>query len=237
MDDRFSRTRLLVGEEGVARLANAHVAVIGLGGVGGYALEALARAGIGRLFLADGDTVDPSNLNRQVLALDSTLGLPKVEAARERVRGINPGARVETIRDFLTPDNVAALIPLDLDYAIDAIDTVATKVHLIAAFCRRGVSVVSCMGAGGKLLPTGVQIADISRTKSCPLARAVRQQLRKLGIFEGVPCVYSEEPPRAPDEELTCQGKRIQGTIAHVPGIIGLTAAGWVIHQIVSADR
>ena len=234
MTDRHARTRLLVGDEGLERLRNAHVAVVGLGGVGGYALEALARAGVGHLYLFDADTVESSDLNRQILATEDTLGQAKVDVARTRVFRINPEAKVEVVRDLLTPDNIEMLLCDTIAFAIDAIDSVEAKIHLIAACVRRNVAFVSCMGAGGKLDPTGFKVADISQTKGCPLARAVRQGLRQQGILHGVRCVYSEEPPKAaqPDVVEQTKGKHVNGTIAYVPAIAGLIAAGTIIHDV-----
>jgi tRNA A37 threonylcarbamoyladenosine dehydratase len=234
MSDRHARTRLLVGEDGLRRLQRARVAVIGLGGVGGYALEALARAGVGSLFLADAEVIDITNMNRQILALDNTVGRPKVDVARERVLRINPEAQVETSRVFISPDNVESVLPEGIRYAVDAIDSVVSKVALLNNLLKRGISFVSCMGAGNRLAATGIRVADISQTKGCPLARAVRQQLRKLGIMQGIRCVYAEETPiqstEGPPE--TYQGKRINGTISYVPGIVGLTAAGVIMNDI-----
>jgi tRNA A37 threonylcarbamoyladenosine dehydratase len=235
MEDRFARTRLLVGEDGLRRLRQARVAVFGLGGVGGYALEALARASVGHLVLVDSDTVEMTNLNRQVLALNSTLGLAKVEVGRERVRQINPGAVIEAHRVELTPENVDAIVPKTFDYAIDAIDAVGAKVALLTLLYSRGIRLVSCMGTASKLDPTAIRIGDISETKGCPLARVVRQGLRKAGIEQGIRCVFSEEnfgPVSEPDEENG--GKRYRGTISYVPGLAGLTAAGLIIKDILS---
>ena len=234
MSDRHARTRLLVGEDGLRRLQSARVAVIGLGGVGGYALEALARAGVGSLFLVDAEVLDITNMNRQILALDDTVGRPKVDVARERVMRINPETQVETSRVFMSPDNVKSLLPEGIGYAVDAIDSVAPKVALLSNLLQRGIPFVSCMGAGSRLAPTGIRVGDISETKGCPLARAVRQQLRKLGIMQGIRCVYSEEMPIHSTEGApeTYQGKRINGTISYVPGIVGLTAAGVIINDI-----
>ena len=228
MSDLFERTRLLVGEEGIERLANASVAVFGLGGVGGYALEALARAGAGRLFVVDADVVDATNLNRQILALEGTVGRAKVDVARERVQGINPAATVVAVREFLTPGNIETHVPDGLQYAIDAIDDVPAKVHLLATLHARGVHTVSCMGAALRLDPNGIRVADIGKTSGCPLARTIRQRLRKRGIDSGIVCVYSDAPPRAPAPGLAL------GSISYVPGIVGLTAAGVVISQILA---
>jgi tRNA A37 threonylcarbamoyladenosine dehydratase len=235
MADHFIRTRLLVGEDGFQRLRQARVAVFGLGGVGGYALEALARASVGYLVLVDSDVVEATNLNRQVLALHSTLGLPKVEVGRERARQINPGCIIEVHRVELTPENVATAVPTTFDYAIEAIDTVAAKVALLALLHGRGVRLVSCMGAASKLDPAAIRVGDISETKGCPLARIVRQGLRKAGIEKGIRCVYSEEnlgQVSEPDEENG--GRRYRGTISYMPGLAGLTAAGLIIKDILS---
>ncbi len=238
MNERFARTRLLVGDEGVERLGAAHTAVFGLGGVGGYALEALARAGVGHLYLYDADYVDATNLNRQLLATENTLNHRKVDAARERVAAINPDCIVHIESAFLTPDNIASLIPETVRFAVEAIDTVTSKVAIIALLAERSVRFVSCMGAGGKLSPEGIHIADIADTRGCPLARAVRQILRKNGVTNGVTCVYTEECPRLserPAPEIR-QGKRVIGTIAYVPGLIGLTAAGVIIEAILGIE-
>jgi tRNA A37 threonylcarbamoyladenosine dehydratase len=241
-DDRFGRTELLVGADGLQRLAEATVAVFGLGGVGSYAVEAIARAGVGHILLVDFDVVEVSNLNRQLFALGNTLGQPKVEIAKARIREINPAACVDARQSFAGPDNLDDLLPPGLGYAIDAIDSVAAKVHLLATLRQRGIFAVSCMGAANKLSPTGIRVEDIGRTRACPLARVVRQRLRKLGITNGIPCVYSEENlgavesvPDADTEdsgEKTWRKTRVQGSISYVPGIIGLTAAGVVINEI-----
>jgi len=234
MSDRHARTRLLVGEDGLRRLQSARVAVIGLGGVGGYALEALARAGVGSLFLVDAEVFDITNMNRQILALDDTVGRPKVDVARERVLAINPATQVETSRVFVSQENVESLLPEGIGYAVDAIDSVTSKVALLNNLLQRGITFVSCMGAGSRLAATGVRIADINQTKGCPLARAVRQQLRKIGVVQGIRCVYAEDAPvssKAGSPE-TYRGKRINGTISYVPGIVGLTAASVIINNI-----
>jgi tRNA A37 threonylcarbamoyladenosine dehydratase len=190
---------------------------------------------VGYLLLVDSDVVEATNLNRQVLALHSTLGLPKVEVGRERARQINPGGIIEVLRVELTPENVAAVVPETFDYAIDAIDTVGAKVALLGLLHGRGVRLVSCMGAASKLDPAGIRVGDISETKGCPLARIVRHELRKAGIEEGIRCVFSEEnlgQASEPDEENG--GRRYRGTISYMPGLAGLTAAGLIIKDILS---
>jgi tRNA A37 threonylcarbamoyladenosine dehydratase len=238
MTDRFSRTRLLVGAPGLERLRNAHVAVIGLGGVGGYALEALARAGVGRFTLVDADRIEITNFNRQILATEDTLGAAKVDAGRDRVLRINPDARVTTVHASLSPGNVETLLPPDVGYAVDAIDSVTAKVGLIETLYRRGVHFVTCMGAGNRLTTGAPLLGDISETSGCPLARAVRQQLRKLGIHRGVRCVYFKETAPRGHETIadSTGGERLVGTISYVPGMTGLMAAGVIIQDILGAS-
>jgi len=232
MKDRFSRTRILVGDDGVARLAAAHVAVVGVGGVGGYALEALARAGVGHLHIIDGDIIDITNLNRQVLALETNLGRPKVEVARDRVLQINPAAHVDAVRVMLTADNIDEQLPASIGFAVDAIDSVAAKVALIATLYRRGIPFVSSMGTAGNLDPARLRLADISRTGGCPLARTVRRELRSQGIVEGVRCVYSDEPSTTTPERDPETGRHCYGTISYLPGVAGLLAASAIIRDI-----
>jgi tRNA A37 threonylcarbamoyladenosine dehydratase len=236
------RTRLLVGDEGMERLRRASVAVIGLGGVGGYAVEALARAGVGRLLLVDCDTVDPTNINRQIIALDATVGMRKTDATRNRVAAIHPGATVET-RDLFVEE--AALEQLTLDqtwHVIDAIDMLDAKVALLRYLHGRAIPCVSSMGAGLRLDPSRVQVADVSKTRGCPLARQVRQRLRGTGIHKGILCVFSDEPPlRAIEVEADCLRQKSRssaackapvGSISYLPALFGLTAAGTIINAI-----
>jgi tRNA threonylcarbamoyladenosine dehydratase len=233
------RTELLVGEDGIQRLAAAKVFVFGLGGVGGYAAEALARAGVGRLVLCDFDTVTPSNLNRQVLALRSTIDQPKVRLAAARIHDISPHVQVKIEERFAEPENIDEILGDEPAYIIDAIDSIYAKVALLAAAHQRGWLAVSCMGAGNRLSPTGIRIEDISETKDCPLARVVRKGLRKQGILEGIRCVYTRECNSiAHDYGMNADKRkhRVQGSISYVPGIVGLTAAGEVIQAILGED-
>ena len=230
MDERFSRTAALLGEEGVSRLAAARVMLVGLGGVGGYACEALARAGVGHLFLCDFDTVSVSNVNRQILALDSTVGQKKTAVAAERVRQINPGAEVLTADLFVDETNVldlaAAFRP---DYIIDAIDAVSSKVALIAAAKTLSVPIISCMGTGNKLEPEKLTISDISKTHTCPLARAVRTRLRAVGISH-VDVLFSTEKPITPQ---VGEGERsVPASVSFVPSVAGLMLGGFVIRRL-----
>lgn len=241
---RFSRTELLVGPGGMERLRRARVAVFGLGGVGSFALEAIARAGVGRILVVDFDSVGPSNINRQILALEDTVGRPKVEVAMERVRMINPAAEIEARKVFLSPDNMEECLKGDFGYAIDAIDGINPKVHLLVALHRKSVPFVSCMGAASRLNPVGIRVSDISGTRYCPLARTIRKRLKRFGINKGVRCVYSEEnlgavfEPEEIDEDMLEETirrgrrRRVQGSISYMPGIFGLTAAGVIIRDI-----
>lgn len=239
MDEtRHSRTELLVGVDGLRRLGAAHAAIFGLGGVGSYAAEAIARAGVGAITLVDFDAVAPSNINRQLIALESTLGQAKVDVARQRIHEINPDARVTAMCERAVAQVIDRALDAGAGFVIDAIDHIQDKVALITAACRRGVPLVSCMGAANKISPTGILVADISETRDCSLARAVRQRLRKLGIVSGVRCVYSRENRRSTrtvtsGEAVTKQ--RVQGSISYVPGIVGLTAAGLIVCDILSA--
>jgi tRNA A37 threonylcarbamoyladenosine dehydratase len=237
MDDQFSRTRLLIGEAGLDRLRNSWVAVFGIGGVGSFAVESLARAGIGKLTLIDHDTICLSNLNRQLPALLSTLGESKVDAMERRIRDINPQIEIEVVKEYYLPGNREQFLAASYDYIIDAIDSVDSKVDLIEQCFLRGLRIISCMGAGNRLDPTGFKVADISETTGCPLARIVRRQLRKKGIIKGVKAVYS---PKAPlpvpgkgkgGKDAGCRGE-VPGSISFVPPVVGMIAAGTVINDL-----
>ena len=240
MREEFSRMGLLLGEEALSRLEGARVAVVGLGGVGGYTVEALARAGIGKLDLIDSDTVSLSNRNRQILATRSTLGLPKTEAAKRRVLDINEEAQVTTWELFYNADT-ADMIDLGMyDYIVDAIDTVTAKLLLIQRAHEAGTPIISCMGTGNKLDPTAFQVTDISRTSMCPLARVMRKELGKRGI-KHLKVVYSQEEamtPHGAEEEMAALGKRqIPGSVSFVPGAAGLILAGEVIRDLTGYGR
>ena len=232
-----ARTALLLGQEGVDRLAAASVAVFGLGGVGSYAAEALARAGVGRLILVDGDVVEETNLNRQLVALHSTLGRSKAEVAAQRVLDIAPGCRAEAHAMFYLPEQGQGLID-GCDYVADCIDMVSAKLAL-AEECRdKGIPLISAMGCGNKLDPTRFLVADIQETKVCPLCRVMRRELKKRGIGS-LTVVYSEEPPRGPLEELAtpAPGRRaVPGSISFVPSAAGLILAGEIIRRLGGVD-
>ena len=240
MREEFSRMGLLLGEEALSRLEAARVAVFGLGGVGGYTVEALARAGIGHLDLIDSDTVSISNRNRQILATRSTLGLPKTEAAKRRVLDINEEAHVTTWELFYNADTADRIDLGAYDYIVDAIDTVTAKLLLIQRAHDAGTPIISCMGTGNKLDPTAFQVTDISKTTMCPLARVMRKELGKRGI-KHLKVVYSQEEamtPHGAEEEMAALGKRqIPGSVSFVPGAAGLILAGEVIRDLTGYGR
>lgn len=234
--EEFSRTALLIGEESVNRLENARVAVFGIGGVGGHAAEALVRSGIGAIDLIDNDTVSVSNLNRQLVALHSTIGKYKVDAARERFLDINPALKIRTYRTFYTPETAAEFDFSEYDYVIDAIDTVTGKIGLVMQAQAAGVPIICSMGAGNKLDPSAFEVTDIYKTSVCPLAKVMRYELKKRGV-KHLKVVYSREIPRSPDMSVTDEkpvGTRraIPGSTAFVPSAAGLVLAGEVIRDL-----
>jgi len=235
MREQESRTAMLVGAAGVERLRQAGVAVFGLGGVGSYAAEALARAGVGRLLLVDDDLVAPSNLNRQLYALHSTIGMPKVQAAWERIRDIDPAIQVDARMCRYSQETADAFPLAEWDYVIDAIDSVTDKLLLIQRAKGADTPIISCMGTGNKLDPSAFRVSDIQQTDGCPLARVMRRELRKRGI-QGVRVVWSPEPPRKPalQPEDVAPGRRaVPGTVSFVPGAAGLLCAGEAIRHII----
>ena len=230
---RFSRTEILIGREGLEKLANAHVLVAGLGGVGSFAVEALARAGIGHLYIIDYDTVDPSNLNRQLFALESTINMPKIDVALSRIHDINPTARVTAIQERITVSNCATLLPDTIQFAIDAIDERESKIRLISELYYRGTIFISCMGAARAFDPLRLKIRDISKTEYCPLAKRIRKRLKQDGISSGVTCVYSDEHRVTTNSEDTNNiSSQVLGSLSYMPGSMGLTAASYVIRNI-----
>ena len=234
--DSFSRTRLLLGSTAMEKLKNARVAIFGLGGVGGYTVEALARSGVGALDLIDHDTISQTNINRQLLALHSTVGLPKAEAARLRVLDINPEASVTVHAVFYGPDTAAAFDFTQYDYIVDAVDTVTAKLALITAAKAAGTPILSCMGTGNKLDASKFQIADITKTSVCPLARIMRKECAKRGL-KHIKVLYSTEDPLPASEESTeelPEGRRsLPGSVAFVPSVAGLLIAGEVIKDLI----
>jgi len=244
---RFSRTQLLIGSEGIERLRKSKVAVIGIGGVGSFAAEALARAGIGELVLVDDDVICLTNINRQIHALQSTVGLPKVEVMKKRILDINPDAIVTCFKDFYSEETADKILADNLDYVVDAIDTIKSKIDLIIRCKKSDIPIISSMGAGNKLDPTMFKVADISDTSVCPMARVMRKELRKSGIQKGIKVVFSTEQPVKTLQENLCKTKcvcpkdsvkhcdfrrSIPGSISFVPSVAGLIMAGEVIRDI-----
>lgn len=228
----FSRAELLLGTTALEKLRAAHVAVFGIGGVGSFACEALARAGIGELTLIDSDTVSLTNRNRQLIALASTTDQPKVEVMRARIAEINPHCTVHTRQEFYTPDS--ALDLSQFDYVIDAIDTVTAKLHLVTACDRLGVPLICSMGTGNKLDPTRFEVADIYKTSVCPLARVMRLECKKRRI-KHLKVVYSTEEPRTPlpsDEQKGTAGRAVPGSVSFVPPVAGMILAGECIKDL-----
>lgn len=245
----LSRTELLIGKEALEALGNKKVVVFGIGGVGSFAVEALARSGVGKLVLVDDDTVCLTNLNRQIHATYKTISKVKVEAMKERIEEINKKCEVITIQTFVTPENIGDIITPDVDYVIDAIDTVSSKIGL-AVWCEsNGTNLISSMGTGNKLDPTQFRITDIYKTKMCPLAKVMRYELKKRGVKK-LKVVYSEEIPRKPKTEdvITCKEgcvctgessrkcaakRQIPGSIAFVPPVAGMILAGEVVNDLI----
>ena len=235
MQEQFIRTAMLLGNEAVEKLRSARVAVFGIGGVGGYTVEALARSGIGQIDVIDNDTVSVSNINRQILATHSTVGLPKVEAAKRRILDINPDCEVRMHQVFYTPETADRFDFSRYDYIVDAIDTVTGKLQLVQRAMEVNTPIICCMGTGNKLDASAFEVADISKTTMCPLARIMRKELSKRGI-KHLKVVYSKEEALTPtgwEEEAAALGKRqIPGSVAFVPGAAGLILAGEVIKDI-----
>nr|WP_317413617.1 tRNA threonylcarbamoyladenosine dehydratase [uncultured Solibaculum sp.] len=230
MTEEFSRTQMLLGSQSIRRLMDAKVVVFGVGGVGSFTVEALARAGIGTLVLVDSDVVSVSNMNRQLIALHSTVGRPKVEVMKERILDINPLCRVQVYQEVCTPDNISKLMNKDADYFVDAIDTVSAKLALAVQANCMNIPIISCMGAGNKLDPTRFTVADIYETSVCPLCRVMRRELRRRHV-DKLKVVYSTEPPM-PHCDCDASLDRVPGSISYVPSVAGLILAGQVIQDI-----
>lgn len=235
MIHEYTRTEMLLGKEGMLRLRQASVAVFGVGGVGSHCIEALARSGVGRLLLIDNDTVSLTNINRQSIAYHSTVGRYKTEVMKERIRDIDPETQVETWETFVLPDNLEQFFAGPVDYIVDAIDTVSTKIALAELACRRKIPLISSMGTGNKLHPELFEIADIFQTSVCPLCRVMRRELKNRGIPH-LKVVYSREKPasvRNEDEvEKRETGRPVPGSVSFVPPAAGLLMAGEVIREL-----
>lgn len=234
MKEQHSRTAMLIGENGVEKLNRSHVAVFGVGGVGGYAVEALVRAGVGKITLVDSDRVAESNINRQIIATHNTVGQYKTEAMRDRIASINPDCEVICHSVFFDENNRSDFDFSSYDYVVDAIDSLSAKLELIASAKEKNIPIISAMGAGNKLDPTMFEVSDISKTTVCPLARAVRIALRKRGINH-LKVVYSKEEP-AVKNNTDENGNRVPASISFVPSVMGLIIAGEVIKDISKRD-
>ena len=249
--DQFSRTELLLGKPALDTLRRSRVAVFGIGGVGSFTVEALARAGVGRFLLVDDDLVCLTNLNRQLIALHSTVGRPKVEVMAERVRDINPDAEVETFKTFYLPENADTFDLSRCDYIVDAVDTVSAKVELAVRAGQAGIPIISCMGAGNKLDPTRFEVADLFETSVCPLCKVMRKEVKRRGV-ERLKVVYSKEEPLVPveTEAISCRHHcvcpkgatrtctvrhRVPGSVSFVPSVAGLIIAGEVIRGLIAS--
>lgn len=234
MSEIFKRTELLLGESAVKKLSGCCVAVFGIGGVGGYTAEALARSGVGKLDLIDNDTISESNINRQIIALHSTVGRYKVDVMKERILDINPDAEVRAYNTFFMPETEGEFDFAEYDYVVDAIDTVTGKIALAVKADKAGTPIISSMGAGNKLDPSAFEVADIYKTSVCPLARVMRRELKQRGIKK-LKVVYSKEAPLSPasDDENEQHRKQTPGSTAFVPSVAGLIIAGEVIKDLI----
>lgn len=229
MDERFIRTSLVIGEENIDRLSQSRVAVFGVGGVGGFVCEALARSGTGKLTLIDGDTVAKSNINRQIIALESTVGKHKAEVMKERILDINPNAEVDALNIFLNSETVSTIDFTQFDYIVDAVDDIKAKVLLAKLAEENRIPIIAAMGAGNKTDPTKFEVSDIFKTSVCPLARIMRHELKKTGIKK-LKVVYSKETPKNPPYRI--EGEKTVGSLSFVPSVMGLIIAGEVIKDI-----
>ena len=236
--NEFCRTELLVGEEGIDKLHNSKVIVFGIGGVGSFVVEALTRAGVGNLILVDNDTICISNINRQIHARQSTVGMIKVEAMKERVISINPNCNVEAKQVFITAENISEIIPSDVDYVVDAIDTVTSKLALAEYCYKNNINIISSMGTGNKIDPTQFRVSDVFKTKVCPLAKVMRYELRKRGVKK-LKVVYSEEMPMTPDKgrAVPSQKRQTPGSISFVPPVAGMIIGGEVIKDLTGLNK
>lgn len=233
--DQFERTRLLIGESGVEKLHKARVAVFGIGGVGGYVVEALVRAGVGAIDLIDNDTVSLTNLNRQIIATHDTIGQMKTAVMEKRIKTINPATKVRTFSCFYLPETREQFAFKEYDYVVDAVDTVTAKIDLIVACQQTGTPIVSSMGTGNKMNPAMLEVSDIYKTSVCPLAKVMRKELKERGI-KHLKVVYSKELPIKPQiesKEGSQSGRPVPGSISFVPPVAGLILAGEVVNDLV----
>lgn len=236
----FERTHILIGDEGIAKLQQANVFLAGMGGVGSFTAEALARMGVGKMTLVDHDVVSGSNMNRQLVALNSTVNVLKADVMADRIRDINPDCELTLITDFLTPSSIPEILFEDYNVVVDAIDSLSSKSALLETAWRTGMTVFASMGAGGKLDPTQVRTADLMDTSMCKLAKQLRAQLKKRGVGRGIQTVYSLESPLPalpPEPVSRGRARAVNGTVSYMPSIFGLTLAGMVVNHIVGDSR
>ena len=236
MADIYDRTRMLIGQNGIDALNKAHILIAGVGGVGSFAAEALARAGVGTLTLLDSDVVDVTNLNRQIHATQDTIGLPKVQVMAERIHAINPEIAVHTIEAFLLDNTAEVLGEAQYDYIIDAVDTVTAKLALVQYAQAHHIPVICSMGTANKLDATKFEVTDISKTHTCPLARVMRKELRDRGITQGVEVLYSTAKPITLEQPADGE-RRPPGSISYVPSVAGLLLAGHVIQKLIEKEN
>ena len=232
MLNQFSRTELLIGKQSLEKLKNSKVAIFGIGGVGSYVLEALARAGVGKFVLVDNDEVSISNINRQILATNKTVGMAKVEVAKNRILEINPQANVEVYKEFFMPET-EGIIDNSVDYIVDAIDTVTAKIELVMRANKMNISIISCMGTGNKLDPTKFEVTDINKTSVCPLAKVMRKELKVRGIKK-LKVLYSKEEPIKLNKVDEDGKKQVPGSISFVPSVAGLIIGGEVVKDLIN---
>ena len=237
MNEIYQRTEMLIGRDSVEILKKSHIMIFGIGGVGSYVAEAIARAGVGEITLVDKDVVSVSNINRQLIALNSTVGKPKVDVMKKRIEDINPRIKVNAIEKFCLPDNIDEFFNDSVDYVVDAIDTVSAKIALVEKCKKENIKIISAMGAGNKLNPQEFQVQDIYKTEECPLCRVMRRELKKRGISD-LKVVYSKEKPQTLRNEFDEEsGKPVPGSISFVPSVMGLILAGEAIKDLVSEKK
>lgn len=236
----LERTELLVQKDGLEKLQNAHVLIVGLGGVGSYAAEFIARAGVGKMTIVDGDVFDETNINRQLPALQSTIGKPKTSILSARIKDINPDIELIALKEFLSPERAFEIVTKDYDYVLDCIDSITPKINLIVAARRKKVKIISSMGAGGKLDATKIKVKDISKTKNCTMARVLRKRLKERKVDKGIKAVYSEEvqiPASVKVTDGTNFKKSYYGTISYMPAAFGLQAAAHVVNFLLKSKK
>ncbi len=234
MENQFSRTELLIGDDGIKKLNNAKVAIFGVGGVGSYVLEALTRAGVGNIIIVDNDVISESNINRQIIATHSTIGKDKVEVAKNRALDINPNVKIDAFKVFYNNEN-NNIIDKSVDYIIDCIDTISSKIDLVVMAKKLNIPIISSMGAGNKLNPTKFEVTDISKTSVCPLAKIMRKELRNRNI-KNLKVVYSKEEP-IKVSMVNEENKKVPGSISFVPSVAGLIIASEVVKDILKEGK